>query len=94
MVFSGEVFLILFLPISVFLYYAIVGICKKNMTVPNLWLLFVSLGFYAWGEYIYVFLMMFSIFINYLFGLWLSNYSKTPKGKRIVALACVFNLIL
>ena len=89
MVFSEGVFLFLFLPITILVYFS--PICKR-IEVKNIWLLFVSIGFYAWGEPIYVLLMLLSICINWLFGRMVSKCPKTPKGKRIVALACVYNL--
>ena len=58
-----------------------------------------SLVFYAWGEPLYVLLMILSILVNYGFGLLVSRNSKATKdkekikkGKRIIALACVFNI--
>lgn len=89
MVFSNAVFLFLFLPIVLLVYYS--PLCRKIQT-KNVWLLFVSLGFYAWGEPIYVFLMLLSICMNYFLGRWASTCSRTGKGKRIVALACIYNL--
>ena len=61
MVFSSLVFLCIFLPI-VFLGHTILpGIRAKNAM-----LLLASLVFYAYGEPVYVLLMIFSIIINYL----------------------------
>ena len=89
MVFSESVFLILFLPITLIIYYS--PLCKRT-EIKNIWLLFVSIGFYAWGEPIYVFLMLLSIFVNWLLGRVVSGHAKTPKGKCIVAAACIYNL--
>ena len=93
MVFSNAVFLFLFLPITLLFYYFFLW--RKQHKLCNIWLLFVSLGFYAWGEPIYIFLMILSIAANYSFGRWVDKYNKktkSPMGKRIVALACLFNL--
>lgn len=92
MVFSSDIFLLLFLPVTLGVYYGIRLFTKDNLAIPNIWLLAVSLVFYAWGEPVYVLLMMFSIFVNYLFGISLEGHAKTTRGKRIVALACVFDL--
>ena len=96
MVFSNAEFLFFFLPATLLVYYLPFW---KGFGFRNLWLLLVSLFFYAWGEPIYVLLMILSIVLNYLFGLWVSRFSKTTKdqvlikkGKRIIALACVYNL--
>lgn len=68
MLFSSLVFLWYFLPIIVLLYYMISGITARNIL-----LLAASLFFYAWGEPGYVVLMIFSIALNYGFGLWVSK---------------------
>ena len=92
MVFSSAVFLLAFLPASVAVYYLSRLIFKNSLTVSNVWLLIVSLVFYAWGEPVYILLMIASVIANYLFGLCVSTCPKTKKGKSFVALSCVFNL--
>ena len=63
MLFSSIVFLFTFLPIVLILYYVLPRQFKNPV------LLLASLLFYAWGEPIYLFLMMFSILFNYISGL-------------------------
>ena len=88
MLFSSTIFLFIFLPIVLFVYYAVFR--KTNWR--NYWLLFTSLGFYAWGEPIYVFLMLLSIIGNFCFGLWV-DYCKEQRNRRLVLVASiVFNL--
>ena len=70
MVFSSIVFLFLFLPIVLIIYYLIPKIKYKNI-----FLLIASLLFYAYGEPKFVLIMMFSIIINYLLG-FIIEYSK------------------
>ncbi|MCM1101479.1 MAG: MBOAT family protein [Clostridium sp.] len=89
MVFSNAVFLFLFLPITLLVYYS--PLCRK-MRVRNIWLLIVSLGFYAWGEPVYILLMMASVCVNWYLGRRVSTVPKSDKGKRIVAIACIYNL--
>lgn len=89
MVFSNAVFLFLFLPITLLIYYS--PICK-SLTLKNVWLLLVSLVFYAWGEPVYILLMLMSICINWYLGRWVSAHLKSKKGKKIVAISCVYNL--
>lgn len=89
MVFLSGVFLFLFLPVALTVYYS--PICKK-IFAKNVWLLLASLGFYAWGEPVYVFLMLFSICMNWLFGRWAERCPKSSKGKAVVAMACTCNL--
>ena len=57
MVFSSLLFLWLFLPVVVAGYYIVPSKCK------NILLLISSLLFYAWGEPVYILLMLFSIFL-------------------------------
>ncbi len=89
MVFSEGAFLFLFLPIAVAVYYS--PICKR-IRIKNIWLFLISIAFYAWGEPVYVLLMLLSICVNWLLGRWLSDCPRTAKGKRIVAVACGYNL--
>ena len=62
MVFSSLEFLYLFLPIAVGGYF----LCPRRL--KNLWLFGVSLFFYAFGEPVYVFLMLLAALVGYSFG--------------------------
>ena len=74
MVFSSLVFLCIFLPI-VFLGHTILpGIRAKNAM-----LLLASLVFYAYGEPVYVVLMIASALCNYLFALWIERFQDQKK---------------
>ena len=64
-------------------------ILRKNKYV-NVFLLIASLLFYAWGEPVYVFLMLASILVNYFAGLLLDKNRK--YGKTILVLDIIFNL--
>lgn len=64
MVFSSSVFLFIFLPIVFILYYMI-----PSLRVRNVLLTVFSLFFYAFGEPVYVLVMLGSIVMNYLWGL-------------------------
>lgn len=87
MLFSSLTFLFLFLPVLLILYFVIP---HKYMRIRNIILLIFSLIFYAWGEPKYIFLMMLTVFISYIFGL-LINKSK----KRLNKLIClVISIIL
>ena len=63
MIFSSIFFVFAYLPIVLILYYLV------PFKFKNLVLLLVSLVFYAWGEPVYVVLMLFSIAINFVSGL-------------------------
>lgn len=85
MVFSSITFLFIFLPITLLLYY--VG---KSTTYKNVVLLSASLLFYAWGEPIYVVLMMISILLNYYIGKDLGR--KRSKGTLVFGV--IVNLLI
>ena len=88
MVFSSQVFLTVFLPVTVILYYLIPSLRWKNIL-----LLVCSLFFYAWGEPIYVFLMVGSILVNYSFGRFIhGSRHKKPTARMLLILAVIFNL--
>lgn len=80
MVFSSPVFLWCFLPVIFIAYYIVPGRAK------NILLLAGSLVFYAWGEPRYIFLMLFSIVINYFFGLLMEKCSERKKPVLIAAI--------
>ncbi|MCX7773303.1 MAG: MBOAT family protein [Clostridia bacterium] len=92
MVFSSMTFLSVFMPITFLCYYLF-----KNRTYRNLVLLFFSLFFYAWGEPVYVLLMVFSIVFNWLCGLFIDKYrnkDKPRKAKAVFISSIVINLLL
>ena len=86
MVFSSTVFICVYLPLVLAGYY----ICPKRWR--NLFLLAVSLVFYAWGEPVYVLLMMFSIAINYVAGILINRQDDEKKKKIILAVSVVVDL--
>ena len=78
MVFSSVIFLCLFLPIVLGGYYLL-----PKREAKNLWLIAASLLFYAFSGLWYVLLLLFSVFCNYLAGLFVSG----RKGVLYVAVA-------
>lgn len=88
MLFSNLVFLTLFLPLFFISYFLI-----NNRKYRNFILLIFSLVFYAWGEPIYILLMIFSIIINYLFAIEIDK-NKGKKRKTIFILAMATNILL
>lgn len=84
MLFSGITFLYYFLPV-VLLLYAISPKCLKNTT-----LLIVSLVFYGWGEPKYVFLMMATILLGYVFGILIEK----AKTKAMSKLYCIVSVAI
>ena len=95
MVFSSIMFLTRFLPLVLIVYFLVPG-CMKN-TWRNLVLFMFSLAFYAWGEPVYIWLMIFSTFVDYVNG-GLAGYfvarDKRNTAKVFVGLSVVINLTL
>ncbi len=87
MVFSSTVFLFIFLPAVYILYLIMPSIKAKNIL-----LIISSLIFYAFGEPLTVFLMIFSVAVNYIFGLYISKGNS--KHKPAMILAVIFNLTI
>ena len=83
MLFSSMLFLWAFLPV-VFVLERICRLLGKNRA-SNVFLLLASLFFYAWGEPVYVLLMLASITVNWAGGLLVN---RTEGGRRKLALAC------
>ena len=89
MVFSSTLFLFIFLPIVLLIYYLIP---QKYVMAKNIELLIASLIFYAWGERIYVGLMVISICVNYIFGLLLELFDKRKQRLAVLIVSIIFNL--
>lgn len=83
MVFSSTVFLFVFLPIILVIYYNPIF---KGRRFRNIFLLLASLGFYAWGEPIFVFLMILSIIITWFLGIKIAKSDNKPKIPLIVGI--------
>ena len=88
MVFSSTVFLFLFLPITILIYY---NPFIKSRKFKNIFLLIASLLFYAYGEPLFILVMLFSIIVNYFLGL---KVSKGKNRKKYLYFAYVFNLFI
>ncbi len=84
MLFSSILFLYYFLPITMLIYWLAPNKHK------NLILFLVSLFFYAWGEPVYVFLMLLSIFANYKFGMAMGK--NIENKSKILIYSVVFNI--
>lgn len=86
MVFSSLNFLFVFLPVVLLLYYI-----RYDITWRNVILLLASIVFYAWGEPVYVILMMLSIGFNYLIG---RDLAENGRKKITLVLGVIVNLLL
>jgi len=95
MVFSSLLFLFRFLPLVLILYIIIPN--TKHYVLKNLVLFLCSLFFYAWGEPVYVVLMLFSTLVDYING-GLTGYfmERKERGKACIflVLSVIINLSL
>ena len=87
MVFSSPLFLFLFLPVVLTVYFLLPGLRARNG-----WLLFVSLFFYAWGEVGFILLLLISTLVNFELGKWVERTEEIPRRKRAVAVAVIVNV--
>lgn len=88
MVFSSAAFLFAFLPLTLAGYHFLPRRCR------NVFLMCASLLFYAWGEPKFVFIMILSILMNYVFGLLVVKREDERYRKRILTMMVVANLSL
>ena len=90
MLFSTTVFLFVYLPLVLLIYYNPI---VKSRGFRNMFLLAASIFFYAWGEPVYVLLMILSIFANWGLGL-LVDRNRERKGavRALLVFTAVYNL--
>ncbi len=81
MLFPSEIFLFVFLPIVIGVYYLFL---RKTKNLKNIFLLAASLFFYAWGEPEYVKLMIVTIMLNWLYGVLIESFRKHKVVMIIV----------
>ena len=84
MVFSSLFFLFVFLPAVLLLYYI------TPRRYRNFVLFISSLFFYAWGEPVYILLMLFSTAANYTLGLLLGRCREKNSNARPVLIVSIF----
>lgn len=87
MVFSSLFFLYFFFPLCLIIYAGVRKIEQKNIV-----LVIFSLIFYAWGEPLYVFLLIVSVWLNYLFGMYVGKNNENNKGKTALVISLVINI--
>lgn len=92
MVFSDLFFLFVFIPIFALCYLIghwfdnrkVKSTLQQSNTAKNMVLVISSLVFYAWGEPVYLFLMLICVYINYLSGLAISRYAGKSRHMALV----------
>ncbi len=89
MVFSSLLFVYAFLPICLGVY-----ACMKNIKAKNIVLLVFSLIFYAWGEPIYICLLLFMTFCDWLLAIFIDKTEENKTKKFLVVFSVIINLSL
>lgn len=89
MLFSSMTFLFVFLPVTLAVYYL------APAQMRNLVMLAASLFFYAWGEPVYIILMLLSILMNYYCGLDIDGKRNSPQlARRSLIFAVAANVLV
>ena len=89
MLFSSITFLFVFLPVTLAVYYL------APAQMRNLVMLAASLFFYAWGEPVYIILMLLSILMNYYCGLDIDGKRNSPQlARRSLIFAVAANVLV
>ncbi len=76
MIFASLLFLYIFLPLNLILYFALPGLKAKNAI-----LIIFSIVFYAWGEPVWVILLLLTAFLDYKNACIIENNRGTKKAK-------------
>jgi len=87
MLFPSEEFLFLFLPLVLLIYYIFL---RRTKQLKNIFLLLVSLYFYASGERYYLRLILFVIVVNWMAGLMITFFQNKAFLQKLVVAGAVF----
>src|SRR6187399_852031 len=87
MVFASLVFIFLFLPLNILLYFL-----SGNQAYRNWVLVLFSLFFYAWGEPVWILVLIFSATVDYINATFVQQYRGRWQSKFFVALSLMVNL--
>ncbi len=88
--FNSYYFIFLFLPIVLFGYF---GLSKlKQYKLANVWLLVTSLGYYAYYDFSYLFMIVATVVINYLLAKAIRNQDSVKLKKVLLAVSVIANI--
>ena len=94
MLFNSYEFILIFLPISLFVYFYLDH--KRLTTASKAWLVFTSLFFYSWWNIMYLPLILISIFFNYTITNVMIEYDESRKRyyskKSLFYVGLLFNI--
>lgn len=86
MTFNSMIFLWIFLPLILILYY----FC--NNKIKNIFLVLISFIIYAWGSYETISILFLSIIANYIWGIIIGKQTKEILRKIFLSLGIIFNI--
>lgn len=86
MIFNSPIFLFVFLPVALALFFI------TPSKLKNLFLVIISILFYTWGEGELIILLLLSVFFNYIAGLLLERYNNTKTAYFILVIAVLTNI--
>ena len=84
MLFSSNIFIFVFLPIVLLLYYTLFRFKFKNF-----FLLVASLIFYGWGEPKFIIIMIVSILMNFIFGLLVDKFRNEKAKSKVILITMI-----
>ena len=87
MVFSSLIFLFIFFPLTLLLYFI-----ARNIKTKNFILVVASLIFYSWGEPVWVILLIFSSILDYTVSHAIEKHWNQPITKFYLAVSVIINL--
>lgn len=89
LLFSSLPFIFIFFPAVLLIYFVIL----RGRASRNIFLSIASLIFYAWGEPWFVLVMLASIAMNYMFGIFIEKYREDKKRARTtITFMLIFNI--
>jgi len=92
MLFNSFIFIFVFLPITLFGFFAIGKLGHFRVAIA--WLVGASLVFYGWWNPAYLWLILFSILFNYSIGVLLGSHREVAKKKTLLTIGVIGNLAL
>ena len=90
MLFNSHIFIFIFLPLTLLIYYKIGGIGRHRVAIS--WLVAASLFFYGWWNPSYLLLILISILFNYGVGVSLARGEQQNNSKLLLLLGIAGNL--
>jgi alginate O-acetyltransferase complex protein AlgI len=90
MLFNSPEFIFAFLPLTLAVYFFLTH--REYYRESKLWLVIASLFFYGWWNPKYLFLIIFSIAINFAFASWINKTDSTNPRKTVMTAGVIFNI--